>query len=120
MPAVMNEKPKEEKELDEVKKLLMKLHDRMDSYDKKQESRQDDVPEERYGQYHRGGYRDRYMGRGRGYQPTRPLAGKTFQPTCFICGERGHIQRDCPTIMSQMVCGQCKRKGHISKDCPKV
>jgi len=29
----------------------------MDSYEKKQESWQDDVPEERYGQYHRGGYR---------------------------------------------------------------
>ncbi|KAH3829136.1 hypothetical protein DPMN_131152 [Dreissena polymorpha] len=40
-----------------------------------------------------------YRGQGRGnlrYQPQRPVASRTFTPTCYRCNEKGHMQNECP------------------------
>ena len=58
-------------------------------------------------------------GRGRDdYRPQRPTGSRTMTPACFICGERDHIQIDCPKIMAQFTCTRCKQKGHLYRDCP--
>lgn len=111
--------PSEKKEESEVEKLLKKINERIDRLEKKSEEK----PEAKEPSYRwqgqppaRGGGGGR---RGRGnYKNKRPIAGKTFTPTCFLCGEKGHMQRNCPTILAQMVCSNCKEKGHIRRDCP--
>lgn len=76
------------------------------------------------GSEHRGGnanpHRGRgYQDRGRGfYRPSRPYGSGTMSPTCFVCGLKGHIQVNCPTITSQFTCIKCNEKGHMKKDCP--
>jgi len=123
--------PMEKKEESEVTILLKQLNDRMDRLEKKQVTEREveetnmnyyrqEFPQQRW----RGGYRgsvDRGMERGRGrgtYRPQRPLASGTFAPTCFLCNKKGHIQRNCPTITSQLVCSHCRNKGHVSMNCP--
>ncbi len=43
---------------------------------------------------------------------TRAL--KLQKQPCFVCGETGHMQRECPT----QVCHGCKKLGHCLRDCP--
>lgn len=118
---------KPEKEDSEVTKLLKQIHERIDKLEKKQSISQ---PEQQDRSYRvpvnnfrppDHDYRTTYNrgGRGRGqFRNRRPTYEKTFTPTCFLCGEKGHIQRNCPTILSQLICTSCKKKGHVRKDCP--
>ncbi|XP_039250133.2 uncharacterized protein LOC120327840 [Styela clava] len=45
-------------------------------------------------------------------------------PACFMCGNRGHVGRDCPQKEGlryrgrHMVCNRCSQEGHIQIDCP--
>ena len=67
-------------------------------------------------QYKGRGFRGQHRGRGRGDH--RPLGRNTFQPTCLLCEEKGHIQTSCPQITKLLVCTHCKTKGHVSRECP--
>ena len=85
------------KDMTEVKDLLKKLNEIIEKLEKEKEASQ----QQQQGFYSRGrGQRGRgrgYRGRGRGnYQPQRPIAGQNFQPTCWSCNEKGHLQRNCP------------------------
>jgi cellular nucleic acid-binding protein len=42
---------------------------------------------------------------------------------CHICGETGHIKRDCPqndgsTPATQSTCHICGEVGHLKRECP--
>jgi cellular nucleic acid-binding protein len=44
-------------------------------------------------------------------------------PTCFGCGEKGHVRRDCPSGAPSGgagagACYRCGQTGHISRNCP--
>ncbi|KAH3800325.1 hypothetical protein DPMN_153958 [Dreissena polymorpha] len=42
-----------------------------------------------------------HRGQGRGnlrYQPRRPVASRTFTPTCYRCNEKGHMHNECPKV----------------------
>jgi len=123
--AAVPAKKTEVEELQEVKQMLIDLTKRMDKAEQSKDQAQQKTDD--YGGYrqyksNRGGYRDtsqRGGFRGRGsYQPKRPLAGRTFMPTCYLCNEKGHVQWNCPKILGQMTCSKCKQKGHITRDCP--
>ena len=90
-----------------MKELLQKLNKRIDRLEKEKETatlhintQRDDRSYIRY----RGNYRGRGMTRGRGdssmgrrdYRTRRPTGSGTMQPTCFNCGTKGHIARNCP------------------------
>lgn len=40
--------------------------------------------------------------------------------TCFKCGKKGHIARDCSagTRHDNIICYKCGKQGHVVKDCP--
>lgn len=126
-PAVSTEKGEDSKFM----KLLQQISDRIDKLEQKQSTLPPDHQEPRYrtpshtsnrrAYNNSNGFGQDRGGRGRGkYQNSRPIAGKTFTPTCFLCGEKGHVQRNCPTILAQMICTGCKKKGHMRKDCPNL
>lgn len=118
-------KPAVQKEDTEVTRLLKKLNERIDQLEKNQQkpTEQDNHGDD-WRRSNRGWMNTRGYGRGRGqntrgsYKPTRPTAGRNFVPTCFICNEKGHLQRNCPAILAHLVCTQCKEKGHTRRDCP--
>ena len=121
-------------EMSEMKQTIKQLHERIDTLEKeKEQSRYPYFPR---GQGFRGrgqmggrgygpptpsrgrGYETTPPSRGRGdYRPSRPLGRRTFEPTCYYCGEKGHIQRNCPTV-NQVICYNCQEPGHISRNCP--
>lgn len=51
-----------------------------------------------------------------------------LEPTCYNCGESGHIARDCSAPRSQnnsggrndVQCYNCQGYGHISRNCPEA
>ena len=131
--ADQREKKTEDKsEMSEIKEILTHINKRIDGLEKEKEH-----PREDSASWYQPSYRDRdqpyYRGRGRGYyrgqpqdrgrgrgnyRPQRPIGSQAFQPTCFICKEKGHIQMKCPRIISQLVCTRCKEPGHYSGQCP--
>ena len=129
-PTVQMEK-KEDTDNSEVKQLLKQINERIDKLEMTQSEKSavhqpQQQPKPWSGQRRwRGGIRGRHVnrGRGRGQQSynnsQQPSADNTFAPLCYLCNKKGHIQRNCPTILAQLVCTKCKTKGHTSKDCPK-
>ena len=112
----------------EVKELLLTINDRIDRLEKTQSQITSTEPANpSSGQRKRWRGRNRWKsgnrGRGRNQQnknSQQPSADNTFTPLCFICNKKGHVQRNCPTVLAQFVCTICKQKGHFRKDCPNV
>ena len=38
--------------------------------------------------------------------------------TCYECGRRGHVRKNCPTRQKDMVCYGCGQQGHMKRMCP--
>ena len=116
------------KDITEIKDLLMKLNERMDKFEKEKET---EITQQNQGFWNnnRGkgrGYRGRnrgrgFRGRGRGdFRQQRPISSQNFQPTCWTCNERGHVQRNCPSNNSNVICYNCQEHGHKQINCPKA
>ena len=43
--------------------------------------------------------------------------GKGGASKCHRCGKAGHMQKDCPTDMTQVKCFRCRQSGHIGSNC---
>ena len=105
-------------EMTEIKQLLTKLNERIEKLENSQKEK-----EQTQQNFYRGrgrGYRG-YRGRGQGYrgrgnynQQQRPLANQTFQPTCYLCNNKGHIQRNCPSLNRQnnIICYKCNKQAN--------
>lgn len=114
-------------ELSEVKELLLKMNERIDTLEREKDQSYYQAQRGRgfgnalggRGRGPRGGYTTPYpQARGRGvFTPSRPVGRRAFEPTCFLCNQKGHIQRNCPTLNSRL-CYNCQKPGHISRDCP--
>lgn len=113
--AMINTDKKEKSEITEIKELLQKLNDRIDrlEQDKKgsinkpptsQNYGREDTVDRGYRGGYRGSFRGRGLNRGRGqrgngrgnFRPLRPTGANTMSPTCFNCGNKGHLARNCP------------------------
>ena len=57
---------------------------------------------------------------GAGHQGQRPWAnggGARPPPTCYGCGQQGHIRMNCPSTRKNAVCTYCKKQGHVEANC---
>ena len=128
-PAVHTEK-REKTETSEFIDLVKQLNERMDILEKGRGPQQFEPHFERH-QIGRGPPRGGWPGGGRGaargrgdnngrgyYRPQRTTGTNTFAPTCLLCIKKGHIQKNCPIILDQLVCVRCKEKGHFMRNCP--
>lgn len=123
--AAVNFERKETTEMTEVKELLKKLNDRIDTIENKQEHNNNSTNYRGYyrgPRHYRGTRNNSYRGRGfssyRGtYTTRRPTGTNTMQPFCYNCKGRGHQARDCT---SERVCFNCNQTGHLARNCPKV
>ena len=124
-------KPQASSEWTEVKEVLQQINKRIDHLESRDErSNNADWYRPSFGDRGRGrgyhGQQQQQQFRGRGYRGQhhrgrgdyRPLGRNTFQPTCLLCEEKGHIQTSCPQITKLLVCTHCRKKGHISRECP--
>ena len=108
------------KDMSELKDLIKQLYERIDKHENSKAG-------QIYGSFRGNGRGRGYRGRGRGdrgrggYQQQRPLANQNFQPTCFICKQKGHKQWNCPSstnlASSGFTCHKCKQPGHKKANC---
>ena len=121
----------EKSEMSEIKQLLKQMNERIDIIEKDKQQQQQPYYYPR-DQGFRGSFRGSFGGRSRGrgsgfaappprgrgeYKPSRPVGRRMFEPTCYYCNEKGHIQRNCPAN-NQPLCYSCQEPGHFSRDCP--
>lgn len=136
-------------EFSELKEMLKQINKRIDDLEKGKKEGENKVGNNEWYKpsFNNRGRGFRGSGRGRGsYRPRRPVGSQTFQPrypapvdqtcqnfqtyepTCYYCNEKGHIQRNCPQMQQQYrtyqtyepTCYLCNEKGHIQKNCPKI
>ena len=105
-------------ELSELTDPLRKLNDKIDKRGSQQKANSNGDNRSYFGGriFSRGdSYRGAQGGRGQ-YQVQRHVASRTVQPTCYSCGEKGHMPRQCPKV-TKVTCFSCN-KGHKAYQCP--
>ena len=104
----------EKSRLDKMEQLLEQLNTKMAQLQKEGEQRQSFKP------FRSDRSRPQYQSEGShcSYRPQRPTGAGTFQPTCYKCGRKGHMQRACPNATDTLICYKCHQAGHFRRNCP--
>lgn len=109
--------------------MLQRLNDRIDTLEKNRGQPKYEAPTQKYWpegrKFNRGQGRgfglSQSRGRARGeYRPQRRISNYTFQPTCYSCKQKGHVQRNCPLVQNRIICYNCDKQEHLQRNCPDI